>query len=75
MTRKERIKTYLTGVLIGVLLLVVWSSIRAKTQGGAPASGPGAAGVPSPPADATEATDSPGERDDSGTDEGPRRTP
>ena len=28
MTRKERIKTYLTGFLLGVLLLIVWSSVR-----------------------------------------------
>ena len=70
MTRKERIKTYLTGFLIGVVLLVVWTSIRGKTQPQGAGVGGGAGGVQSPPA-ASEATGD--ERETA--DEGPRSTP
>lgn len=46
MTRKDRVKTYLMGVLLGVLLLIVWNYVRS----GMTPQNTGGAGVPSPPA-------------------------
>lgn len=48
MSTKDRIKTYLFGVLLGVILLIVWHTVR--NPGNAPATTPStpAQGVPSP---------------------------
>ncbi len=53
MNRKDRIKTYLTGVIIGVLLLFTWQIMKSVSnrQNAPPA------GVPSAPAAASGGTE------------------
>ena len=68
MSRKERIKTYLTGVAIGVAVLILWTALKQGGQGRGTTPG----GVASPSAESPEGeAHAPETRDD----EASRRTP